>query len=85
MSLCVALQADGTLTQTGQAVETCTGYVLVSSAEYGGLQFAANVFAMPTQDEANAVALYVFGAILTLYIAGRCAGAVVAMFSRAGK
>lgn len=50
MALCVTLNADGTLTQTGDSVDQCAGYVLVSGSEYGVFQVVQDSLSMPTPE-----------------------------------
>jgi hypothetical protein len=80
MALCVALQADGTLLPTGEAVGECTGYVLVSSAEYGVYQVVQDAMAVPTPEQASGWFVGGFGAVMLFYVVGRMAGGVVSMF-----
>lgn len=80
MALCVALQADGTLLPTGQPVAECTGYVLVSSSEYGVYEAVQQALQMPDKE----VALGWFAGCLTLvvslYLVSRLAGSVANIF-----
>lgn len=80
MALCVALQSDGTLVPTGQPVDACTGYVLVSSSEYGVYEAVQQALQMPDKE----TALGWFGGCLSmvvfLYVACRLAGSVANIF-----
>lgn len=80
MATCVALQADGTLVPTGQAVAECTGYVLVSGSEYGVYQLVQQAFATPTNEQVSEALIAGFGAVLLWYVVARIAGAIVSMF-----
>jgi hypothetical protein len=80
VALCVALQADGTLAPTGQTVGECTGYVMVSSAEYGVYQVVQDAMAIPTPEQATDWFVGGFGAVMLFFVVGRMAGSVVAMF-----
>lgn len=80
MALCVTLNSDGTLTATGQAVSECTGYVMVSSSEYGVYQAVQDAFAVPTPDQASAWFVAAWGAVVVMFIVSRWVGSVVAMF-----
>jgi hypothetical protein len=81
MAQCVTLNADGTLTPTGQTVAECTGYVLVSGSEYGVYQVVQDAFTVPTADQATGWFFGAWGAVMVMYIAARCVGAVVSMFN----
>jgi hypothetical protein len=80
MATCVALQADGTLVPTGETVDTCSGYVLVSGSEYGVYQLVQQAFATPTTEQISAALTAGFGAVVLWYVIARIAGAVVSMF-----
>ncbi|MET4567816.1 hypothetical protein [Rhodanobacter soli] len=80
MAQCVVLNADGTLTPTGQTVGECTGYVLVSGSEYGVYQVVQDAFSAPTSDQALGWFFGAWGLVMVMYLAARCVGAVVSMF-----
>ena len=73
MAICVALQPDGTLVATGEPVEQCTGYVMLSGSEYAGVQQLNTIFSWPEP----AVASLWFSAAFTLVIVCNAAGSVV--------
>lgn len=81
MALCVALQVDGTLVPTGQPVEACTGYVLVSSAEHSFFSLVHQAFDTPTPEQAAGWFVGAAGAVIFWFVAGRIAGTVAAMFN----
>lgn len=81
MAVCVALQSDGTLIPTGQAVEACTGYVLVSGSEHSFYALAYQAFAMPTPQQATGWFVGACGAVIVWFVAARIAGTVAAMFN----
>lgn len=81
MAQCVTLNADGTLTPTGQTVGECTGYVLVSGSEYGVYQVVQDAFAVPTSEQATGWFFGAWGTVMVVFIASRCVGAVLAMFN----
>lgn len=77
MSVCVVLNADGTVTQTGQAVSECSGYVLVSAAENAQTQILIDLFSWP---EPEVVTDWLMGSmmlVLALNAVGYVVGAVV--------
>lgn len=80
MALCVALTADGLLVPTGQPVESCTGYVLVSGAEHSFYALAYQAFAAPEPEVAASWFVGSFGAVLFIYVVARMAGGVASMF-----
>ena len=81
MAQCVVLNADGTLSPTGQTVDQCTGYVLVSGSEYGVYQTLQSALAVPTVDQAQQWFITCWGAVVVIYISARLVGAVVSMFN----
>lgn len=81
MAQCVVLNADGTLTPTGEPVAECTGYVLVSGSEYGVYQAVQSAFATPTPEQATGWFFGAWGTVMVVYIAARCVGAVLSMFN----
>jgi len=81
MAQCVTLNADGTLTPTGQTVGECTGYVLVSGSEYGVYQVVQDAFSAPTPEQASGWFFGAWGSVMVMYIAARLVGAVVSMFN----
>lgn len=80
MALCVALNPDGTLEPTGQAVADCTGYVLLTPAEHAWAELLAQAFAYPTVEEATQLFVGGFGGVLSFYVVARIFGAVISMF-----
>ena len=80
MALCVALTADGTLAPTGQPVEACTGYVLVTGSEHSFYALAYQAFAAPTPEQAGGWFVGCFGAVVMFYVVARMAGGVLAVF-----
>lgn len=82
MALCVALQADGTLVPTGEPVEACTGYVLVSGSEHSFYALVHQAFAAPSAEVAAGWFVGALGAVMFWFVVGRIAGSVVAMFNR---
>lgn len=80
MALCVTLQPDGTLVPTGQPIEECTGYVLVSGSEHAIYAVVAQAFDIPDPDVAAGWFVGALGAVMFWFVAGRIAGTVAAMF-----
>lgn len=81
MALCVALQPDGTLVPTGQPVDACTGYVLVSSAEHSFYALVHQAFAVPTPEQAAGWFVGTCGAVIFWFVAARIAGTVASVFN----
>lgn len=81
MAQCVTLNTDGTLTPTGETVDQCTGYVLVSGSEYGVYQSLQTALAAPTSDVATSWFFGAWGAVMVSFVAARCVGAVLSMFN----
>lgn len=80
MALCVALRVDGSLAPTGEAVEACTGYVLVSGSEHSFYALVHQVFATPTPEQAMGWFVGALGAVMFWYVVARMAGAVANFF-----
>lgn len=80
MAVCVQLLADGTLAPTGEAVEACTGYVLVSGSEHSFYALVHQAFATPTPEQASGWFVGALGAVMFWFVCGRIAGSVAAMF-----
>ncbi len=81
MATCVTLNADGTLTPTGQPVDQCTGYVLVSGSEYGVYSTVQQALAVPGTSETVGWFIGAWGAVMVFYIGARCVGAILSMFN----
>jgi hypothetical protein len=81
MAQCVTLNADGTLTPTGQTVDQCAGYVLVSGSEYGVYQAVQTALGVPSTTEAQGWFFGAWGAVMVFYIGARCVGSVLSMFN----
>lgn len=80
MALCVVMNSDGTLSPTGQAVDECTGYVMVSSSEYGVYGVMQNAFAAPSPVQASGWFFGCWGAVMVFYLVSRAVGSVISMF-----
>ena len=81
MAVCVALAPDGTLHPTGQSVEACTGYVLVSGSEHSFYALVHQAFAAPTPEQAAGWFVGSFGAVVAMFVAARIVGSVASMFN----
>lgn len=77
MSECVVLNADGTLSPTGQPVSECAGYVLVDATQHAQLSFLADLFKWPEADIAASWIVGAFGFVLVCNVAGSMVGSVV--------
>lgn len=77
MSECVVLNADGTLTSTGQPVAGCAGYVLVSSSEHAQMSFLSSLFQWPEADVAGTWLVGAFGFVMVCNVVGSMVGSVV--------
>lgn len=83
MSLCVALAPDGSLVPTGETVDACSGYVLVSGSEYSLIQAINTAFlAVPDAVTLSGWAVGPCVLIVTVYLAARFAGSIVNVFGR---
>lgn len=77
MAVCVSLTEAGTLVPTGESVDQCGGYVLVSAAEHATASVLVDIFQWPEPEVAAAWFTGVFGLILALNVVGYMVGAVV--------
>lgn len=82
MALCVTLNTDGTLTPTGQDVADCTGYVMVSSSEYGVYQAVNTAFAAPQPSDAMAWFAGGCSTVFFFYIVSYLCGRVASFFDK---
>lgn len=82
MGLCVALTENGTIVPTGQPVEQCTGYVLLSGAEVSTVALIAQAFEVPDKEVLATWAAGPFALIVTLFVVARIAGSVAAVFNK---
>ena len=80
MALCVTINADGTLSATGESVSECTGYVMVSSSEYAVYSTLQAALAMPTTDDALSWFGGTFSLVLVFFVVARIGVKVAAMF-----
>lgn len=81
MSECVLLAADGTLIATGQPVNECAGYVLLSGTEHGLLSILVDLFKAPDPETLIAVLVATFGFVLVCNVVAYMTGAVVKALS----
>lgn len=81
MSACVVLNADGTVSITGQPVSECAGYVLVSASEHAQMSFLTSLFEWPEADVAGTWLVGAFGFVMVCNVAGSLSGAVVKALS----
>lgn len=81
MALCVLIDSAGALVPTGQPVDQCAGYVMVSASEYGVYNFMQEAL-QPPQDQQQIAEWFTapMAAIVFLYLVARCAGAVAGFF-----
>jgi hypothetical protein len=80
MASCVQLNADGTLTPTGQTVDECTGYVMVSGSEYAVYQLVQSALATPTHEQVAGIMSLGFFMPVALYMVARLGAKVAGMF-----
>ncbi|TFZ45271.1 hypothetical protein E5C33_10800 [Stenotrophomonas maltophilia] len=81
MGLCVAFGEDGTLIPTGQPVDQCAGYVLMSSAEASTVSLIAEAFQPPTKEQLAVWAVSPMALILFFFVVARIAGSVASFFN----
>lgn len=81
MSECVVLNADGTLTPTGQPVEACAGYVLVSSSEHATMTVIETLFDWPEPEIAQSWFIGAFAFVLGCNVLASIVGSVVSSIS----
>lgn len=77
MALCVALQADGTLAPTGQAMADCSGYVLGSPVDVWLTDLVAQALAVPSAEVLAGCWFATFALVMTCYVASRQIGTLV--------
>lgn len=74
MALCVVLAPDGTLHPTGQGLEQCAGYALVTSHEASQLAVIDRLFEKPSPEAATALVSLIAGSIISAFLLGRALG-----------
>lgn len=81
MALCVVIDSAGALVPTGQAIDQCTGYVMVSGSEYG-VYSTLHEALQPPASTAQLSEWFTapMAAIVFCYIIARIAGSVAGMF-----
>jgi len=83
VALCVTLASDGTLVPTGEPMDACSGYALVSGSEFSLVQAINTAFlTVPDPATLSGWASGPFILVVGLYIAARYAGTIVNMFGR---
>ena len=80
MATCVTLNADGTLTPTGQPVSECSGYVLQSGSEAATTNLVEQLVTLPTAEQVAQVWGVCFFLPLICYVLGHFVGVIVNMF-----
>lgn len=81
MALCVLIDSAGALVPTGQPVDQCAGYVMVSASEYGVYNFMQQAL-QPPQDIQQIAEWFTapMAAIVFMYVVARLAGSAAAVF-----
>lgn len=81
MAICVVINPDGTLVATGEPVDQCTGYVMLSGTEYAGVHQLQDIFMWPEPSVLATWFSSAFILILMMNAAGSITGSVVKMLS----
>lgn len=82
MALCVVMNADGSLSPTGEPVASCSGYVLLSGSEYSMVGAIDQALGVPDSTQAMGWFVGPFSLVVGLYIVARMAGAPIQVFKR---
>lgn len=81
MALCIQIASDGTVYSTGEAVEACSGYVLMSGSEFQTHTVIERLFDWPDPAYAAGWFTGAFSIVMGCYLVGRLVGAVSNMFN----
>lgn len=81
MALCVTITASGTLVATGEAVESCAGYVMVSGSEYSTQAVIDRLLGWPDAETAGGWLVGSFAFVFGSFVIARLVGSVVSMFN----
>ncbi|HEY0491076.1 MAG TPA: hypothetical protein VGD30_16310 [Telluria sp.] len=81
MALCVVINADGTLAQTGQPVSECAGYVMVDASEHARSSLLDTLLSVPEPGVAGTWLVGAFGFVLGCNVLSSLAGSVVKALS----
>lgn len=81
MPLCVYADVDtGVLHTVGQLSESCTGYVLMTAADYAGSLTISQLFGWPDPVAFAAAFMAAFGAVLGCAVVAHVVGSVAGFF-----
>lgn len=80
MPLCVVLDPSGALVSQGQFTGDCTGYVLMTAADYAGAMTVGQLFAFPNPAMFAAAFMAAFGAVLGCAVVAHLVGSVAGFF-----
>jgi len=82
MSMCVYLNADGTVTSSTESTDVCQGYVLMTRTEYAASQAVSTFLAMPSQQQVTAA--FNVGLVwpVFFYLVSYCTGLLANFFNR---
>lgn len=80
MAICIAIATDGTVVPTGEAVEACSGYVLLSGSEHAAHTVIDRLLDWPEGSVAATWLVGSFGFVLGSYLIAKLVGSVVSMF-----
>lgn len=80
MPLCVVLDPSGALVSQGQFTGECTGYVLMTAADYAGAMTVGQLFAAPSPVTFAGAFMAAFGAVLGCAVVAHAVGSVAGFF-----
>lgn len=80
MPLCITVDADNQLVNSGQFTGDCTGYVLMTAADYTGSMTMAQLFGPPDAEVFAAFFMGFFGLVLGCAVVAHAVGSVAGFF-----
>lgn len=84
MPLCVYADVEtGFLHTVGQLSESCTGYVLMTAADYAGSLTITQLFGWPEPEAFGLAFMAAFGAVLGCAVVAHVVGSVAGFFDSA--
>lgn len=80
MAICIVINVDGTVTPTGETIDACSGYVLLSGSEHATHTVIDRLLDWPEASTAAAWLVGSFAFVLGSYLTAKLVGSVVSMF-----
>ncbi|WP_324709577.1 hypothetical protein [Pseudomonas citronellolis] len=83
MPLCIVVDQSGALVSQGEFTGECTGYVLMTAADYAGSMTIAQLFGWPDPAAFGAAFTTAFGIVLGCSVVAHTVGSIAGFFDTA--